>query len=205
MMPEKPLGLRFGPLGPGTIHLCVDMQRLFAEDTAWHTPWMERVLPRVVEIAGARPERTVFTRFIPAEFPGQGVGSWARYYRRWSQMTLSRIDRELIELTPQLAAFAPPGRLVDKTVYSPWPDGRLRQALHNCAADTLIITGGETDVCVLSTVLGAIDYGYRVVLVEDALCSSSDATHDALMTVYASRFGQQVEIVSSDDILKVWR
>ena len=39
----------------------------------------------------------------------------------------------------------------------------------------------ETDVCVLSTVLDAVNIGFRVVMVEDALCSSSDAGHDALM------------------------
>ncbi|MGY4466887.1 nicotinamidase-related amidase [Bradyrhizobium sp. LB9.1b] len=42
-----------------------------------------------------------------------------------------------------------------------------------------MITGAETDVCVLSTVLGAVDLGFRVVIVKDALCSSSDVGHDA--------------------------
>lgn len=71
-------------------------------------------------------------------------------------------------------------------------------------ADTLVITGGETDVCVLATVLGAIDFGYRVVLVTDALCSSSDATHDALLTVYHQRFAQQVETVEMETVLSNW-
>lgn len=66
------------------------------------------------------------------------------------------------------------------------------------------ITGGETDVCVLATVLGAIDFGYRVVLVTDPLCSSSDATHDALLTVYHQRFAQQVETVEMETVLSSW-
>ncbi|MBB6410659.1 nicotinamidase-related amidase [Mesorhizobium sangaii] len=70
--------------------------------------------------------------------------------------------------------------------------------------DTLVITGGETDVCVLATVLGGIDFGYRVVLVTDALCSSSDATHDALLTVYHQRFAQQVETVEMEKVLSSW-
>ena len=32
---------RKNPLGPGTYHLCVDMQRMFAERTEWHLPWMD--------------------------------------------------------------------------------------------------------------------------------------------------------------------
>jgi hypothetical protein len=38
----------------------------------------------------------------------------------------------------------------------------------------------------------------------DALCSSSDETHDALLTVYENRYSQQVEAVTTDVILKNW-
>lgn len=31
-------GIHFGPIPANAVHLCVDMQRLFAEDTAWRTP-----------------------------------------------------------------------------------------------------------------------------------------------------------------------
>ena len=34
-------GLRFGPIGTAA-HPCVDMQRLFSDETPWHTPRMER-------------------------------------------------------------------------------------------------------------------------------------------------------------------
>ena len=44
--------------------------------------------------------------------------------------------------------------------------------------------GGGTDVCVLSTVLSAIDLGLRIVLVEGALCSSFDESHDAILGLY---------------------
>ena len=41
--------LHFGPLGEGVIHICVDMQRMFEEETEWHLPWMTRVLPVIVD------------------------------------------------------------------------------------------------------------------------------------------------------------
>ena len=63
--------LRFGALTDTCLHICVDMQRLFADDTDWHTPWMERVLPNAVRIVEAHSAQTIFTRFIPAEEPGQ--------------------------------------------------------------------------------------------------------------------------------------
>ena len=84
-------------------------------------------------------------------------------------------------------------------------DRVLDERLRGAGIDTVIITGGETDVCVLSTTLGAIDWGFRVVLVQDALCSSADETHDAMMDVYMNRFGEQVETVTTQTILDSWQ
>ncbi len=177
---------------------------MFAEDTEWQTPWMDRVLPKVTGLVSTRPAQTIFTRFVPAHQPGEGHGTWRRYFERWSSMTIKNIGPEMVELVPELADFVPPARVLDKRVYSPWLDGCLHAHLRQSDVDTLIVSGGETDVCVLSTVLGAVDLGYRVVLATDALCSSSDETHDALMTVYANRYSQQVEAVETDVILKSW-
>jgi nicotinamidase-related amidase len=197
--------LRYGPLGDNCVHLCVDMQRLFAEDTEWKTPWMDRVLPKVHQLVVARPARTIFTRFVPALRPGQAYGTWRRYYERWSAMTIEKIGLEMVELVPELAIFVPPAIVLDKRVYSPWHEARLEAHLRDESIDTLVVSGGETDVCVLSTVLGAVDRGYRIVIATDALCSSSDETHDALLTVYESRYSQHVEAVKTEIILRDWR
>jgi nicotinamidase-related amidase len=120
-------------------------------------------------------------------------------------MTIDRIGPDMVGLVPELAAFVPPARIFDKSVYSPWTGSNLHQQLRSVHIDTLIITGGETDVCVLSTMLGAIDWGFRVILVQDALCSSADETHDAMMDVYMSRFGEQVETVRTETLLENWQ
>ena len=70
---------------------------------------------------------------------------------------------------------------------------------------TIVEYGAETDVCVLAAVMDAIDLGYRMVLAEDALCSVSDESHDALLRHFSARFGQQVEVASTDEILADWR
>jgi nicotinamidase-related amidase len=60
-------------------------------------------------------------------------------------------------------------------------------------------------VCVLATVLGAVDLGYRVILVRDAVCSSSDAGHDALAQIYHRRYSEQIEVADTETILARWR
>lgn len=69
---------------------------------------------------------------------------------------------------------------------------------------TVIVSGAETDVCVLSTVLDAVNIGFRVVIVEDALCSSSDVGHDALMTMYRTRFNEQIDLVKAECLRDIW-
>jgi hypothetical protein len=73
---------------------------------------------------------------------------------------------------------------------TPWATPWMGACPAWCASSS---RGGETEVCVLATVLGAIDIGYRVVIATDALCSSADATHNAMLEIYHGRFGMQVE------------
>jgi nicotinamidase-related amidase len=192
------------PLTERTVHLCIDMQRIFAPEGPWATPWMERVLPVVTEIAERFPGRTVFTRFITPKQPESMPGLWQRYYRRWRETTRDRIDPSLLELVPPLARLTPPATVIDKTRYSAFAESQLLQHLRDRGADGLIVTGSETDVCVLATVLGAVDLGYRVIVVRDAICSSSDEGHDALLRVYHRRYSEQIETADADEVLRRW-
>jgi nicotinamidase-related amidase len=192
------------PLMANAVHLCVDMQRIFAPEGPWPTPWMEKVLPVVSEIAGRFPARTVFTRFITPERPEQMPGTWPAYYEKWREATRERLDPRLLELVPPLSSFVPPAKVIDKMRYSAFAGSALHTHLRERGADTLIVTGSETDVCVLATVLDAVDFGYRVILVRDAVCSSSDAGHDAMLEVYHRRYSLQIETADAQDVLRHW-
>ena len=196
--------LRFGPLPADTVHLCIDMQRVFAEDTPWHTPWMPRVLPVVRRIAEAHARRTVFTRFIPVHRPEDAHGAWRRYYERWAELTLDRAGPGLYDLLPALRRLVPPAIVADKGRYSPWGEPGFERALAALKPTALVITGAETDVCVLAAIMGAVDRGFRVVVPPDAVCSSSDSTHDALLKLYQERYSLQIEAAESEEILALW-
>ncbi len=196
--------LPFGPIGERGRHLCIDMQRLFAPGGPWPAPWMERVLPVVATLAERYVERTIFTRFIPPPRPEDMPGSWRLYYERWREVTLERLDPAMLELVPPLAELASRARVVDKPTYSAFSTPALTLLLHEQHVDTLIVTGAETDVCVLATILGAVDRGYRVIVVTDAICSSTDEGHDALLGLYLNRFAQQIETAECATILESW-
>lgn len=186
------------------VHLCIDMQRIFSKGGIWETPWMERVLPVVIEIAARYKERTVFTRFITPQTWDQRPGQWQRYYQRWRAATREHLQPDLLDLVPELARFVPPAHVIDKPAYSAFYLSGLDDFLRERGVRSLVVTGAETDVCVLSTVLDAVDRGFRVVIVEDALCSSSDAGHEALMTIYRTRMQEQIELISSRELSALW-
>jgi nicotinamidase-related amidase len=98
----------------------------------------------------------------------------------------------------------PPAHIIDKPAYSAFHLSGLDIFLRDKGVRSLVVTGAETDVCVLATVLAAIDRGFRVVIVEDALCSSSDAGHEALMTIYRTRMQEQIDLISSCELSTVW-
>lgn len=193
------------PVGETAVHLCVDMQVIFSNSGLWPAPWMERVLPVVSDLAKRHARRTIFTRFITPIRADDMPGMWQAYYRRWEDATRERLDPAQLELLPALRALCPPAVVIDKTRYSAFAGSQLRAHLIDRNVDTLIITGSETDVCVLATVLDAVDLGYHVIVVRDAICSSSDAGHDALMTVYHRRYSIQIEPADAEQILGGWR
>lgn len=201
-MPEKK---HPAPIQGQAAHICVDMQNIFSGDSPWAVPWMDRITGNVVDIVKQHTDATIFTRFVPARKPGNGMGlKWKEYYEAWADMTLERLAPSMIDLIPALQPFAEHATVVDKHVYSPWVESNLSGVLRHRDVETLVITGGETEVCVLGTVMGAVDRGYRTIIVKDALCSSADETHDAMMKIYRDRLGKQIEVVSSEELRTLW-
>ena len=191
----------FGPIPATALHLVVDMQELFRSHSEWGTPALTRLIPAIERLVKARPSQAYFSRFIPARNAGAAEGAWHRYYRRWSSVTLDALDPAMVDILPELQPLAT--RLVDKTGYSAMGNPAFRRAAQ--AAGCLIVSGVETDVCVLSTVMEAMEAGVRIILPTDALASSSDLCHDRALGILHDRFDDQIELGTVDQILAAWK
>jgi nicotinamidase-related amidase len=195
-------GLRYGPLKASTVHLCIDMQRLFAEDSPWASPAIARALPAVLEICRHKAAHSVFTRFM-CPTGEQGVqGQWRRFYAGCPEML--RLDPRLFDLVDALKPFAAQGSIVCRYVFSAFEDPHLLALLKERSAEALVFSGVETDVCVLATILRAIDLGYRVIIVEEAVASSNAQGHAAALSAIFPRFDQQVELVGVNEVMRAW-
>ena len=193
----------FGPIPSSALHLVVDMQELFRSHPDWGTQSLTRIIPPIQRLLSARPENAYFSRFIPAQHPDDASGGWQRYYRRWSSVTLDKLNPAQIDVVHELRPWAK--RVADKAGYSAMGNRELRQTALSSEGRCLVLSGVETDVCVLATALEAVDAGLRVVLATDALASSSDACHAKAMDILHDRFDEQVELGTVDQILAAWQ
>lgn len=73
----------------------------------------------------------------------------------------------------EIASLLPPGEVMDKTAFSCFGSGDFCSAIRSLPGhrNTLIVCGMETHICVLQTVLGALDQGYLVHVASDAVSS----------------------------------
>jgi len=190
---------------PRSVHLCIDMQNLIGPCGPWSADWATRVLPAIVALCEHAPARCIFTRFVPPQRGDQLPGAWRAFYARWPGLTGQAIDPDLLELMAPLKLFVPPARTLDKTRYSAFSHSPLESWLDEMGAEAVIVSGAETDVCVLATVLSAVDLGYPVIVATDAICGGFDPSHDAALSLYAQRFSQQVQTMAVAEIREAWQ
>src|SRR5215468_8970028 len=129
------------------MHVVVDMQGLFAEHPDWAVKDIARIRREVQWLVERKPDRTFWTKFIPAENAAAAMGSWRRYYEMWPRATLEGGGRDFVDLLPEHRALTKEGAVFDKPGFSAFTNDRFLGALQSAEVDTLIVSGVETDVC----------------------------------------------------------
>jgi nicotinamidase-related amidase len=191
-------------LGPDTVHVVVDMQRLFDEDTGWRVPTLSSIVPPIARLIEHRPDRALYPRFITPSTLEAANGAWQTYYRQWPQVIRHRLPPGIFDLIAPLARHAAPEQQIDKEGFSAFSAPSFADRLRDLGAATLVLSGVETDVCVLATALDAVDRGFRVVVAVDAVTSFSPAGHRATLDHVLPRFEHMLDMAVSADILAAW-
>lgn len=191
------------PLTDRSLHIVVDMQEVFASNSQWGFAGIHAIVPAISRLAAAKPRQTLWTRFISAHSAEAAEGSWAALYRRWPGATLSA-GAEMGILPSLLPLVSSDVSVFDKPTYSAFHNPAFAATLKARQADTLVMSGVETDVCVLATLMDAVDRGYFVVLAEDALTSSDLDGHRHILDVIPRRLQSQVFRVPVATVLEQW-
>ena len=96
---------------------------------------------------------------------------------------------------------ADPARVFDKVHFSCQADDRLAREFAGLDRPEVVVCGMEAHVCVLQTVLGLADAGYRVRVVADAITSRTAANRD--LAIERMREAG-VDIVSTEMVAFEW-
>lgn len=197
--------LKFGPLGPDTAHACIDMQRLFGEKTQWFTPDLPGIVANTTRLIERAPARTIFTRFRTPDTVEEAPGHWRPYYERYSEVLASKMPDDMFGVLKEFRRFVPPGVEVDKLTYNAFENPEFGRTLERWGTRTLVFSGVETDVCVLGTLMGAVDRGYRAIVASDAVASGNPKAHKASIDIVFPRYEMQIEVADTETILANWK
>ena len=196
---------------PGrTALVIVDMQRGFVEPgEALEVPPARDVVPAVARLLDAfRGKRlpVVFTEFTYSPAVPLLVGRLHPEHQPAPPGAPRGVGRpssnclEGTESARTIAALAP--RPDEPVIRKRWYDGfagtELDGALRARGVTSLVITGTMTDICVLSTVVGAFNREYRVTVVEDGVATLWPEIQRATLDIVARAFGR---VVSSKEVL----
>jgi len=90
----------------------------------------------------------------------------------------SQYKKGLGEIVPEVRGAAPGVEPLDKVSFGCFGDEGFLNSLRTLSGrDQLVVTGIECHICVAQTVLGALDQGYQVHLVSDAVGSRSEENY----------------------------
>ena len=189
-----------------TALLIVDMQNFYMKEGATsYCPHAQAIVANVNRLADAMRRFGGPVVWLRNVTNTQAFKTWTRHYGR---MTEARIDIRKRELAKDGDGFKfwhemdvrDTDRKVEKTRYSAFIPGasNIEKVLGEYSADTLIICGVATNVCVESTARDAMMMNYRTVIIEDGCAANSIEAHEASLNSLYLNFG---DVQNTDQII----
>lgn len=190
-----------------TALVIVDMQNFYMKEGASsYCPFAQAIVPNVNRLADAARRFGIPVVWLRNVTNSAAFKSWTRHYDR---MTQARIDIRKRELAKDGDGFRfwhemdvrPTDRKVEKTRYSAFIPGasNLANILGEYSADTLIICGVATNVCVESTARDAMMMNYRTIIIEDACAANTTEAHEVSLNSLYLNFG---DVQTTDMIIE---
>ncbi len=183
---EKGLGGRMG-LGRKPALLVIDFSRGFTDPASPLGSDMSAALQatnRLLDVAHARGFPVIFTT-VAYEDPEREAGVWIR---KIPALRVLRAGSWYIELDGRLHRTADDVLLVKKYASAFFGTG-LDILLRERDVDTLLIAGCTTSGCVRATVVDALQYGFRPIVVREAVGDRSESAHWANLFDIEGKYG----------------
>lgn len=90
--------------------------------------------------------------------------------------------------------------VLKKNYFNAFIGTKLQNTLKKLGADTIILVGWRTHVCVAQTAIEAFHRGYRVLIAEDCVDSTTQVEHEFGLNLLRVNYG--IEVLPGNDILE---
>jgi nicotinamidase-related amidase len=204
-------------LEPGrTALLVVDMQRGFVDaGQAMEVPPAREVVPAIRALLdGFRAKRlpVVFTEFTYSPAVPILVGELHPEHRPappgaprgFGVPSSSCLEGDASARTIGALAPRPDELVIRKRWYDAFAGTELDGALRARGVTSLVVTGTMTDICVLSTVVGAFNHEYRISVVADGVATLWPEIQRATLDIVGRAFGRVVQSKEVLDTISSW-
>lgn len=186
MSDKDTFGLDLG-WGKKPLLLVIDVTRAFTEpDRALGSDATKIVdgTNRLISVARNSGLPIIFTRVAYAEPDLSDAGMWSRKIGRLEDLIEGS---EGVEMDKRLD-FRDKDQVLTKKYASCFFGTDLASRLTSAGIDTLIIAGLSTSGCVRATAVDAIQFGFRPIVVEDAVGDRWQAAHDQTLADLRAKY-----------------
>ena len=175
--------------------IVIDMQNVYREGEAWGCCRAGKALQNIIKLleSGAF-EDVVFTRF---DAPSDPEGSWKEYNRVNKAINE---DQRLNEMMEELKPYSGRYPVLSKSTYSSFEIPELCDMAKK--ADHVVLTGVVAECCVLATAMSAIDKGFPVIYLSDAVSGLSPETEKEAEHVVSYLAPVQTEVMSTEEYIR---
>jgi len=199
-----------------TALLVVDMQRGFVDPgQAMEVPPAREIVPAIRALLDAfRAKRlpVVFTEFTYSPAVPILVGELHPEHRPatpgaprgFGVPSSSCLEGDASARTIGALAPRPDELVVRKRWYDAFAGTELDGALRARGVTSLVVTGTMTDICVLSTVVGAFNHEYRISVAADAVATLWPEIQRATLDIVGRAFGRVVQSKEVLDTISSW-
>jgi nicotinamidase-related amidase len=204
-------------LEPGrTALLVVDMQRGFVDPgQAMEVPPAREIVPTIRALLdGFRARRlpVAFTEFtytpavpiLVGELHPEHRPATPGAPRGFGVPSSSCLEGDASARTIGALAPRPDELVVRKRWYDAFAGTELDGALRARGVTSLVVTGTMTDICVLSTVIGAFNHEYRISVVADGVATLWPEIQRATLDIVGRAFGRVVQSREVLDTISSW-
>jgi maleamate amidohydrolase len=198
---ERGFGVRIG-FGNSPLLLVIDMTKAFTDPSM---PLGANLDPQVdicnslIDTAHHHKIPIIFTTVFYEDDDLRDAGIWALKQRKC--LSTLRANSPEVEVDPRLHRL-PIDSLLSKKYASCFFGTDFVPRLLSYRADTILITGCATSGCVRATAVDACQYGFRPVVIRDAVGDRSLAAHN--QSLFDLQF-KYADVLDSDEVLRFMR